>query len=204
MHSPHALPQYSISYRSALCLVHTLPIVFTPPSLYTMPSPHAVPQYSTIQRSAIRIVHTLSHSIQSPIALPYARSKRCPTVLTPPLLYLMLGPHAVPHYSLINRSAVIPVHMITHSIHSHIALPYAQSTRCPQYSLSHRCALYPVHTLPYSIQSSIALPYANSKRCPTVFTPPSLCPMPYAQSTRCPKVFNPPSLCPNASPHAAP
>jgi hypothetical protein len=149
MTGKHAVSQYSFLHRSALCPVHTqphsiqssialpyaqstrCPTVFTHTSLCPMPSPHAVPQYSSNQRSALCPVHKLSHSIQSSIALHYDLYTRRLTVFIPSSLCPMPSPHAATQYSFLHHSALCPVHTLSHSIHSSITLPYAQSTRCP-------------------------------------------------------------------------
>jgi hypothetical protein len=135
--SPHCVPQYSLIHRSVLCPVHTLSHSIHSYIALPYVNPHAVPQYSLLHRSAICPLHTLSNNIDSYIALLFAQSTRCPTVFTPPLLCPMPSPHAVPHFSLIHRSTLCPVHTLSHNIHSSIALPYAQSTRCPASSSSH-------------------------------------------------------------------
>jgi hypothetical protein len=193
MLSPHAVPHYSFLHRTALRPIRTLfhifhsyislpyaqstrcPAVFTHISFCPMPSPNAAPQYSLLHCSTLCPVHTLSHSFHSYIALPFANSTRCHIVFTPTSLCPMPSPHAFPHYSLSHRSALCPVHTLSHSIHPSTALPYAHSTRCPkiftppprcpmpiphafpQYSPIHRSAQCSVHTLSHSFHSYIAL-----------------------------------------------
>jgi hypothetical protein len=147
--SPNAVPRYLSFQRPALFPVHTLfhgiysffalpcaqskrcATVLILPSPCAIPSPHAVPLYSLLHRSALCLDHTLSHIIHSFIALHFAQTTRCPKVFTLRSLCPMSSPHAVPQFSLIHRSALCPVHTLSHSFHSSIALPYAQSTRCP-------------------------------------------------------------------------
>jgi hypothetical protein len=133
-----------------------------------MPSPHAAPQYSLIHRSVLCPVHTLTHSIHSYIALSYAQSTRCPTVFTHPSLCPMSSPHAFPQHSILHRSALRPVQTLPHSIHTYIALPYAQSTRCPSvFTLSSLCLMPSPHAVPQPVlpQSDLVLPLIQSMEC---------------------------------------
>jgi hypothetical protein len=112
--------------------------------------------HSPLHRSALCPLYTQSQSIPSSIALPYAHSTRCPTVFNPPSLCPVPSPHAVPQYSPLHRSALCPVHTLSHSIHPSIALPYTHSKRCPTvFPPPSLCPMPTPHSVPQPVLHTV-------------------------------------------------